>query len=167
MSGVLTDPSFGLPLVLASAVVVGLSAWAYLRLARPPSTVPRAASLSWSREPETIAHAALAQGRFFYPSYGLLTRLAALLWNRYGVRVERRGEVRRLSRALDLPGSVTLRVAVRDLLRAYGSALRAEEPGPFTRRWEWLARRRNRAARLRFEKAIAGLVEVFSALEVP
>ncbi len=159
--------TYDLPLALVLGTATVLAAWASRRTSPPPPSTARPPTWSWSERPETVAYLGLLQGRNFYAVYGLWLRLAQVARENYGVRIDRRGELEDPKLARRLPPSLSMRHVVRDLVRAYYSSFRAEEPGWLSKRWPWLLGRQRRAASRDFAKVASTLAKVLPALEAP
>jgi hypothetical protein len=160
-----TDPTYDVPLVIAAALIVGLSWWSLVRTKPLGSATLRPGSDGLAQWSAPLAFASLQQGHYFPTLYGLWQRLATTVLDRFGVRIES-GHVPDspvLYRVL--PDPLTLRRVVRDVTRAYYSAFWAERPSWLALQWPWLKRRQQRRAAADFARAVADLARALKALE--
>ena len=104
-----------------------------------------------------MAYVTLQNGRKLPTVLYLYGRFAALLWERYHVRLEEFSAGGRPHRVPVLPPPLTMEVVVRDLTRAYRSAYKAEGPSMINQWWPWIRERRQRHSAQDFAVATAEL----------
>ncbi len=160
-----TEPTYDLPLFVATGLLIGLLFWTFRHVA--PATRASATQRWGVIRLETRAYEGLTRGEFL-PAIDLLgQRLARALRSRHGIRIDRRREVHERGRDIPLPAPLTVPDVVEGLVRAYRSAYLAELGTPMVVRWSWWERRLRRRAARDFTRAVAALEVAFPVLEGP
>jgi hypothetical protein len=165
VAAVLSDPSYGIPLLVAVAWVVVLGWWARARSSAPPSMVPRGAPEYWRIQPDSRAFFTLERGEYLVAVDALGRRLGSLVNEKYHLLIGQRADLDAPAVDRVLPAPLTLRGLVRDLGRAYTSAFWAEQPGWLAMRWTWLRRRHQRRAARDFRRVTDELAQAIPLLE--
>jgi hypothetical protein len=160
-----TDPTYGIPLVVALGLAVAVGWWSRARTAALPSMTPGSAPEIWRMQLDALAYFNLQEGRYLAAVDGLGRRLGVVVRDRFHVQIAHPSELDASSVDELLPHPLTLRGLVQDLRRAYNSAAWAEEPGWLTARWPWLKRRQERRARKDFTLLTTRISAALSALE--
>jgi hypothetical protein len=161
---VLTDPTYGLPLVVAIVGAGVVSWWALRRRFLPPPLTPYAARRAWMQRPDTATYQGGLQG-LYRPAVELLgRRLAEVLFARFQLQLDDRHALRTDLRIPDLPTPGGLNGLVDDLFRAFRSAEVAESPN-VGNSWGWLRRYRRSIAARDFERITGELAAALPVLE--
>jgi hypothetical protein len=163
---VLTDPTYGIPLVVAIALTAGVGWWSLQRMSSPPTMRPPPGPEVWRMQLDALVYASLSQGRYSAAVDGLGRCLAVAVRNRFHVNITRPEEFNDPELIRVLPGPLTIEVLVRDLNRAYTSATWAEESSWLARRWRWLQRRQQRRAARDFAVLTHAVTTALTAFEV-
>jgi hypothetical protein len=161
----LSDPTYGIPLVLAVGITAGVSWWAQWRTGSPPSTAATPAPEFWRIQIDSRAYFTLREGRYLVAVDGLGRRLGSVLNEKFHVKLGRDKNLSAPAVDAALPSSLTLRSIIGHLNRAYGTAYWAEHPGWLAERWPWLQRQNRRRAARNFALVVDDLAEAIPALE--
>jgi hypothetical protein len=162
---IVTDPTYGIPLIGAMALTVAVSYWSWRRTARLPDFGRQGAPETWRLQLDALVYANLSQGRYSAAIDGLGRVLSVEVRERFRVQL---GDPNGLddpeaNRLLAPP--TTLRSLVNDLNRAYTSAAWAEQPGWLADRWGWLKRRQRRRAARDFAVVTYRVISALAAFE--
>jgi hypothetical protein len=161
---VLSDPTYGLPLVVSVAAASVVTWWALRRRFLPPELTPYPTRRAWMDRPDTVAFLAGERGEYL-PAVELLgRRLGQVVFERYHLRLDDRRGLYRAEGVPDLPEVGTLGRLVDDLVRAFRSADRAESHN-LGNGWHWLRRHRRAVAARDFERVTAEVVAALPLLE--
>ncbi|MGA8543324.1 MAG: hypothetical protein WB947_07315 [Thermoplasmata archaeon] len=161
----LTDPSYGIPLVVAVGLTGAMAWWSQLRTANPPKMAPSLPPELWRIQIDSRAFFTLQEGKYLVAVDGLGRRLGTVVNNRFHVQIGQKRDLDAPAVDHALPAPLTLRGLVADLSRAYYSAFWAEQPGWLAGRWAWLRRRNQRRAARDFRRITAELAQALPALE--
>jgi hypothetical protein len=165
LAALLSDPSFGIPLLLAVALTAALAWWSWVRTAEPPPMLPGAAPEYWRIQVDSRAYFTLGRGEYLVAVDALGRQLGSVVMDKFHVKIGRRAELDAPAVDRALPAPMTLRALVGELSRAYYSAFWAEQPGWLAARWPWLQRRNQRRAARDFRRITDALSRAMPALE--
>ncbi|MGI0070971.1 MAG: hypothetical protein ACRECT_02710 [Thermoplasmata archaeon] len=165
IAAIFTDPTFGIPLVLAVALTAGALRWAQVRSRPAPELRPGSAPEFWRIQIDSRAYVRLREGKYLVAVDGLGRRLGTLLKSKYAVAILEPGQLNSAAANRVLPHPMTLKSIVRHLTRAYSSAFFAEEPGWLVRQSNWWQRRVERRAARDFALVVDDLSRAIPALE--
>jgi hypothetical protein len=161
----LTDPTFGIPLVVAAGLTAGMAWWAAHRTSGAPTTGAGLPPELWRIQMDSRAYYTLQEGQYLVAVDGLGRRLGEVVKERYHIEIGQKQQLDQPGVDRILPAPLTLRSLVHDLSRAYYSAFWAEQPGWLAARWPWLRRRSRRRAARDFRRVTAELAQALPALE--
>lgn len=150
--GVLTDPSFGIPIILLVACVIGWCLWS--RPSAPPSLVPYRYRRAWMDTAESGVVTALNHGLFRPAVTYLYGRLLTVLGDRYQLKVEQLDPLFSFWRSTESSVPAQARVLFARFREVYRRLAAAEGPssGGF---WTAILRAsRNRRLRLAVERLL-------------
>jgi hypothetical protein len=162
-----TDPTYGIPLLIAVGLTVSVAWWSRLRTAEIPPMSPTHAPEFWRIQLDSRAYFTLQRGQYLVAVDGLGRRLATVVREKFHLQIGNRSELDSPQVDRLLPRPLTLRALVEDLTKAYFSAFWAEDPGWVARRWEWWHRRQQRRAARDFARVTGELDLAFAVLEGP
>jgi hypothetical protein len=161
---VLTDPTYGLPLVVAGAAAMAVTAWVLQRRFLPPPLTPYATRRAWMQRPDTAAYVGASQGRYL-PTVELLgRRLAQVLYDRYQLRIDDPRGLRRHPELPSLPTVGTVSALVDELFRAFRAADLAEGLN-LGNSWAWLRHHRQLQAARAVARVAADVQAALPLLE--
>ena len=163
---VLTDPTYGIPLVVALALTAGVGWWSWTRTSASPTMTPGPGPEVWRLQLDALVYANLSQGRYSAAVDGLGRCLSVAVRDRFNVHMNEPSEFNDPELNRVLPGPLTLEGLVRDLNRAYTSAAWAEESSWLAIRWRWLKRRQQRRAARDFAILTDRVTKALTAFEV-
>jgi|SRR5580658_5353584 hypothetical protein len=161
----LSDPTYGIPLLIAAVLTLAVSWWSLSRTATPPPLLPGVAPEFWRIQMDSRAYYTLERGEYLVAVDALGRRLGGVVDQKFHIKIGHRADLDAPSVDRVLPSPLTLRSLVSDLSRAYYSAYWAEEPGWLSGRWPWLHRRVQRRAARDFRRVTDEIARALPALE--
>jgi hypothetical protein len=164
-AALLSDPSYGVPLVLAAALSAALAWWSLVRTSDPPTLSTSAAPEYWRIQIDSRAYVTLERGEYLVAVDALGRRLGSIVSEKFHLKIGRKDDLDAPAVDRVLPAPITLRGLVADLSRAYYSAFWAEEPGWLASRWPWWHRHEQRRAARDFRRVTDALARAIPALE--
>ena len=164
--GALTDPTYGIPFVVALGLSVAVGWWSRYRSSPLPAITPGSAPEVWRLQLDALVYSNLTQGRYSAAVDGLGRCLAVAVRDRYKVRMSEPTELDDPEANLALPRPLTLRGLVQELNRAYSAAAWAEDPGWLATRLPWERKRQQRRAARAFAVLTAHVTTALNAFEV-
>lgn len=165
LRAVATDPTYGIPLVVAFVVAVGLSYWAWQRTARLPAFGPGTVPEIWRLQLDALVYSNLLRERYSAAVDGLGRVLSVEVARRFRLRMSDPAALDDPEANRFLAPPMTLRTLARDLERAYTSAAWAEQPGWLADHWPWLRRRQRRRAGRDFAIVTQRVMSALTAFE--
>jgi hypothetical protein len=165
LASLVTDPSYGIPLVIAAALTATLAWWSLWRTAELPPMAASPAPEFWRIQMDSRAYYTLGRGEYLVAVDALGRRLGTVVSDKFHVKIGRKADLDAPAVDHALPAPLTLRSLVADLSRAYYAAFWAEQPGWLASRWPWLHRRNRRRAAREFRHVTDELARALPALE--
>jgi hypothetical protein len=161
-----TDPTYGIPLLVAVALAALVGWWSLKRTAPLPPLALTAPSEAWRLQLDALVYSNLREGRYSAAVDALGRCLAVTVRERFRIPVGEASsadtsEVDRL-----LPPPTTLRSLFKEINDAYAAAAWAEQKSWWAQRWPWLARRQQRRAVRSFARLSTRVVHLLGVLEV-
>jgi len=161
----LSDPTYGIPLLIAALLTLALAWWALSRTDVPPPLLPGVAPEFWRIQIDSRAYYTLDRGEYLVAVDALGRRLGAVVDEKFHLKIGRKADRDAPYVDAALPSPLTLRDLIGDLSRAYYSAYWAEQPGWLAARWPWLHRRAQRRAAREFRRVTDEIARALPALE--
>jgi len=164
LRAVFTDPTYGIPLVIAVALTFLVGVWSLRRTAALPPLAAASAPETWRLQLDALVYSNLAEGRYSAAIDALGRCLAVCVRDRFRVPIGDPAALDDPDANRLLPPPMTLRGLVKEINRAYAAASWAEQSSWLAERWDWLRRRQQRRAARDFAQVSVQVVRALDAL---